>query len=476
MLLGTASNEGRHVDHVHVTIMFVYGIDANALAVWRPARVEIAAVFLGQFWISVEATQIMPLSSFHIEEEQDALVRRAIGICVAEQPARVHRRERHVAILGQNAVADHVDPAAIPILVKMVVNLAGMGPPHNNLSVLSPERMRDLPLRLLIVKGTHARGVEVGRQLGQRVIRALQQSHVGSVGRHRDQSMQEARLIFHALSPAVKEEHPVGRRIHFNVANPVDRLLHRVDRMERCELRVAHGQLRCPGAQIHVPDSVVTGAQRQIRLHAIAGIPDRLVRNIEATIVNAQRPDAIRRHDVHRHRQDTGFPRPNIDNLRGEVGIAGLAVIGAHIEDDARCTMACIAKPLQLGAHLPVPRGGMPHAMEYAVVLRHIEVADISDEVGCQVVVAPGHFLAKQVLASRVPVGLVVVAEEMVLAIPSYSLAREFLIFAHTRSTIRLPAVSREATASAGITRVDEASSTMAGPSTRSTSAASGTD
>src|SRR5690606_38679686 len=87
-----------------------------------------------------------------------------------------------------------------------------------------------------------------------------------------------------------------------------------------------------------------------------------------------------------------------------------------------------------------------------------------------QVGVAPGNLIGQQAVADAVPVRLVVVSKEVMVAALAHAADGKIGTRTHAASvwlvssTIRLPAASQEATAPGGMISVDEASSIMAGP------------
>ena len=81
-----------------------------------------------------------------------------------------------------------------------------MRTPDDDVTIVAPQRVRDLVLGLLVVVGAHGRRIEVVGQLGQRMVGALQQAHVAAVRVHGDEAMQKAGFILDALGPAVQEQ------------------------------------------------------------------------------------------------------------------------------------------------------------------------------------------------------------------------------------------------------------------------------
>ena len=84
-----------------------------------------------------------------------------------------------------------------------------MRPPDDHVTVIAPERVRDLVFGFLIVEGADLRGIEILGQLRQRVVGTFQNPHIAAIGVHCDQPMQEAGFILDPSGPAVDEQHEV---------------------------------------------------------------------------------------------------------------------------------------------------------------------------------------------------------------------------------------------------------------------------
>ena len=100
----------------------MHRIDAHLLPVTAPARVQVAAVFLLELRIGVEAADIVPQAGFHVVDEEDALVGRRIRVGVAQQPAHVHRREGHMAVFREHALGDGFVSEGVVVGIEVVLD------------------------------------------------------------------------------------------------------------------------------------------------------------------------------------------------------------------------------------------------------------------------------------------------------------------------------------------------------------------
>ena len=97
-------------------------------------------------------------------------MRGGVGIGVRQQPALIGRREGHVPVFGQHILADDLNSATRGVVIQVVMNVSAMRTPNDDLMVIAPQRMGDLPLRLLVVERANGAGVEVFRKLRQGVV------------------------------------------------------------------------------------------------------------------------------------------------------------------------------------------------------------------------------------------------------------------------------------------------------------------
>ncbi|MNM92104.1 hypothetical protein D3C81_1044260 [compost metagenome] len=297
-----------------------------------------------------------------------------------------------------------------------------MRAPHDDGVVIAPERMRDLVLGLLVVEGADRVRVEVVGKLGQRMVRALQQPQAAAVRIDRDEPVQEAGLVLDPLGPAMQQQHARRGGIDLDMADPVDRLVHRCARMELAQRLVAQDQPRRAAGNVHVPDAVVRRRQRERRLGRTVAVADGLVCDIETPVVHAQAEAAVRGNHVDRHRQRAVGAGVGVMHDRAQPGIARTVVIGAAVVDQLPARQA--VEPLQLRAHLPVPGSGAAYAVEALAVLQ-VEIADLGFEARVQVGIRHGHALRQHIAVAAVPVALVVVAEEMVLSVRAEAARRK---------------------------------------------------
>ncbi len=190
--------------------------------------------------------------------------------------------------------------------------------------------------------------------------------------------------------------------------------------MKGLELGVAHQQPGRTRGDVHAPDAIVGGRERQRERAAGFAVADGLVRHVQAPVVDRQGPGAAGRHHVHRHGQHAALQRVHIHHHRAKARVAGCHVAGAGVVDQLAARGAI--EPLQLAAHLPVPGAGLAHGME-AVAVFGVEVANRGPGLGRQALVHPGRALGRKQAVAAVPVGLVVVAKKMVLAAVAHQAA-----------------------------------------------------
>src|SRR5690606_4259315 len=121
---------------VHLTFMFVHRIDAHQITVAAPAWVQVAAVFFSEGGIRVEASQVVAHVVIAVVHDKNAFISGGVGVGVGQQPPFVDGGKGHVAIFGQNILADDDRPCCIVVPVQVIVNTAVMRPPHNNMFVV----------------------------------------------------------------------------------------------------------------------------------------------------------------------------------------------------------------------------------------------------------------------------------------------------------------------------------------------------
>ena len=284
---------------------------------------QVTAVFLAQLRSGIETAQIATLAGLHVEKEQKALVCPVVGIGVTQHPAGTDRRERHMAVFHQYIATNHFHLTSFNIVIEVVVNLAGMWPPDNDVLVVLPQGMRDLVLRLFIVKRAYGTGVEVVSQLRQRMIGALQQAHVRTVRVHGDQAMQKAGLILHTFCPSMQKQDARRSRVDLDMADPVDGLVHRRHMMECLELLIADQQPGITFRQLHAPDAVICGRQRQFKRLARLAVTNGLVRDVQAPVVDRQRPGTAGCNHIHGHGQNSALLRIHIHHHGAKARVTG---------------------------------------------------------------------------------------------------------------------------------------------------------